>query len=417
VCTDCGIEDKLYEHGRCARCALRRRAGELLRGGAEQIPPPLVPVHEAIIATATPRTALNWLRTGAGAAVLAEIATGTLPISHEALDAHPHPRAAAYLRAALVANAVLPARDEAVAGTERFLTEILAGIAHETDRRAVHAYATWRVLNRLRRSAERGDRPHTYPRHARVKISAAASFLEWLTKRGIALDQAGQGDLDAWLTGGPTRYRVRDFLDWAARSQHAPALVVPSIRHAPRHATGQDERWALVARLLHDDSLDLTDRVAGALLLLYGQQLSRITAMTTDRVITCGPQVFVNFGGNDDVLVPEPLAGLLQRLLREGRRYRGVGSRSTTNWLFPGMLPGRPLTPSRLGERLRTLGIRAQPGRRAALAHLAAQLPAAVLADLLGLAPTTAVHWVHDAGGDWSRYAAQLARDDHHQPR
>ena len=44
---------------------------------------------------------------------------------------------------------------------------------------------------------------------------------------------------------------------------------------------------------------------------------------------------------------------------------------------------------------------------------LAAQLPAAVLADLLGLHQTTAAKWMHQAGGDWSRYAAELARRPH----
>jgi hypothetical protein len=43
-------------------------------------------------------------------------------------------------------------------------------------------------------------------------------------------------------------------------------------------------------------------------------------------------------------------------------------------------------------------------------------MPAAVLADLLGLHPTTAVKWMHQAGADWTRYAAELARDRNHQP-
>ena len=39
VCIDCGTEGKLYEGGRCERCALARRTSELLRpGGGEQIP-------------------------------------------------------------------------------------------------------------------------------------------------------------------------------------------------------------------------------------------------------------------------------------------------------------------------------------------------------------------------------------------
>src|SRR5206468_6384345 len=65
---------------------------------------------------------------------------------------------------------------------------------------------------------------------------------------------------------------------------------------------------------------------------------------------------------------------------------------------------------------LRALGVPVQAGRRAALTGLAAQLPAAVLADTLGLQPRTAVRWMHDAGADWNRYAADLARTRNHQP-
>lgn len=414
VCTDCATEDKLYERGRCPRCALRRRAAVLLGAGGDLIPPTLAPVYEAIIATDNPRSALNWLGRDSGAALLAAMAAGTLALSHQTLDAHHRPRAAGYLRAVLVANGVLPARDEALLATERFLTDTLATTRSPADRRLVHAYATWRVLNRLRRSAQRGDRPRTYTRHAHLNISAAARFLDWLSEQETTLDQAGQVDVDLWLTGGRARYHVRDFLGWAARSGHARPLLVPAVGSNPGQATSKDQRRALIARLLHDDTIDLTDRVAGCLLLLYGQQLSRITAITTDQVTTTGNQVLLRFG-RDDVLIPEPLAGLLQRLVHDGRRYLAVGSPTTTTWLFPGMLPGRPLTPGRLGERLRKLGLRAQPARRATLTDLAAQLPAAVLADLLNLAPTTAVNWVRDAGGDWSRYAAQLVKDPNHQ--
>jgi hypothetical protein len=114
--------------------------------------------------------------------------------------------------------------------------------------------------------------------------------------------------------------------------------------------------------------------------------------------------------------VPDPLATATHQLITNGRRYRGVGSPPNNTWLFPGHLPARPITAARLGERLRALGIYAQTARRAALLDLAAQLPAAVLADLLGLHETTAAKWMHQAGGDWSRYAAQLAGDHPHQP-
>jgi hypothetical protein len=78
-------------------------------------------------------------------------------------------------------------------------------------------------------------------------------------------------------------------------------------------------------------------------------------------------------------------------------------------------MPGKPITASQLGGRLRAPGIYAMPGRRAALTDLAARMPAAVLADLPHLSPGTAVRWVHQAGGDWSRYATELARERVHQ--
>jgi hypothetical protein len=416
ACTDCGTEDKLYERGRCTRCALRRRTGQLLATGGQEISAALAPVYEAITTTATPRTALNWLRNGAGAKLLAALAAGDLALSHEALDAHPQRQAADYLRHILVANDVLPTRDEALASVERFLTDTLTGLDRDHDRRLIQAYATWRVLRRLRRSAERASRPRSYTRHARANITAAVAFLNWIAEHGLHLADVGQGAIDTWLAGGPARYQVRDFLQWTATTGHAPKLTIPTLASHTGPTGSDEQRWAQVTQLLHDDSLDLTDRVAGSLLLLYGQQLSRIAAITADQVITRHGEVFLRFG-RDDVHIPDPLAGLLLALLRQRRRYLGVGTPTAGNrWLFPGMQPGRPLTAARLGERLRVLGIRAQPGRRSAMTHLAAQVPAAVLADMLNLAPTTAVKWVSDAGGDWSRYAAELARAANHQP-
>lgn len=136
--------------------------------------------------------------------------------------------------------------------------------------------------------------------------------------------------------------------------------------------------------------------------------------MTTSQVIRRDDTLALRLGRHE-VPVPDLLAIAVLDLITNGRAYRGVGSPPETTWLFPGHMPGRPITPARLGERLRILGIYAQTGRRAALLSLAAQLPAAVLADLLGLHQTTAAKWMHQAGGDWSSYAADLARTRPHQ--
>lgn len=414
ACIDCGIEDKLYERSRCARCSLRRRTTVLLTGADGQVPARLAPLLKAICAARNPRSALNWLGRSHRAALLADLAAGTLPASHEALDAHPRRRAADFLRHMLTAADVLAPRDEELARAGRWLNDILHTVESDTARRQLRSYATWQVMRRLRASAARAARPRSYTSHARRNIGVAAEFLAWLHAHDRALSACTQADVDTWLVTDPTAAQIRDFLTWAATHGHCPAFTIP----APTRNTGPrastDQRWTQVSRLLHDNTLDPTDRAAGCLLLLYGQQLSRIATMTTDQVATHDGVVHIRLGGHD-VPVPEPLGDLLTELIRNGRAYNGTGSPTTSPWLFPGGLPGKPITASRLGERLRTLGISAQAGRRAALTDLAAQLPATVLADLLGLAPTTAVKWMRQAGGDWSGYAAELARARNHQ--
>jgi len=415
ACGDCGLEDKLYDKGRCARCSLRRRAAELLSGPTENVPTELTGVFEAICAARTPRSALNWLRNGAGAGILADLAAGRLAATHDALDHHQRRRPADYLRQMLITGGALAPRDEQLARTENWLAEQLAAIEVPEHRRLVQTFATWRVMRRLRRNAEARSAPRTHTAHARNKIKAAADFLTWLAARNTALADCRQAHIDEWIATGPAARHVRDFMTWAAEHGHCDGFTSAGPERHTGTATDPDQRWVLLARLLHDDRLDVVDRVAGCLVLLFGQQQSRIAAMTTDQVSHRDGEVFVRFSRHE-VPVPEPLGTLLLQLRADGKSHIGIGSPPQTRWLFPGGMPGRPITASRLADRLRALGIPTQAARRAALLDLAAQLPAAVLADLVNLHPTTAAKWTHQAGGDWTRYAAELARTRNHQP-
>jgi hypothetical protein len=411
VCAGCGREDKLYERGYCARCSLRRRADALLAGPDGAVPAPLTAVREAIVAAASPRTALNWLRRGAGAPVLAAIASGELALSHQALDGWPARRAAGYVRALLVAHGALPGRDEALARLERDAASLLASVSDLDDRRVLTAYARWRVLHRARWTANRRPAPRTATRAARLRLRAAAALLEWLRARSTPLAGVGQADLDCWVLTGPPALAdaAGDFLSWAAARRLAPRLTISRRQNHAGPAIGEDARWALTRRLLHQPGIAAIDRVAGCFLLLYGQQLSRTAGMTRAQIHDHGTELTVRFGRNDTV-IPEPLAGFVRQQLAAPRRHQSLGAPPDTPWLFPGHLPGRPITAARLGERLGELGIDGQTARRAALLHLAAEAPAAVLSDLLGITAGTAADWAHAAGGDWSRYAAALVQ-------
>ena len=409
TCEGCGAEERLHDRGRCARCALAARARLLLTDGPGPIAPALIPVYESIAAARQPHSALNWLRTGAGAALLAELASGRQPLTHAALDAHPRRGAAEFLRQMLVANGALEARHEDLARMEVWVDSVVVGIGNPEDRRLVQAYASWSVLARLRQRTRAGGVVRTP--HAKHRITAAVRLLAWLRSRDRSLAELDQPGMELFLAAGaPSSYDVRGFASWAAERKLVADLEVPTLPARAGDSLDDEVRWSIVARLLHDETVDLTDRVAGCLVLLYAQQLSRIVAITVDQVIDRGGEVQLRLGPQE-VVVPEPLGALIGELVASGRGYVGVGSPAHTPWLFPGLFPGRPLSPARLGERLRTLGIGAQVGRRSALMHLAAQLPAAVLAEALNLTPGTAVDWVREAGGDWSSYAAQVARD------
>ena len=150
------------------------------------------------------------------------------------------------------------------------------------------------------------------------------------------------------------------------------------------------------------------------MVLLYGQNVTRIAALTVSQVTRHEDDVHIRLGKHD-IPVPPALGTILLTLITDGKPYTGTGSPATGKWLFPGLLPGQPITPARLSARLNAIGIPVRAARRAALTDLAAQVPAAVLADALGIHPTTAVHWTRDAGSDWNRYAAELARTRNHK--
>ena len=76
----------------------------------------------------------------------------------------------------------------------------------------------------------------------------------------------------------------------------------------------------------------------------------------------------------------------------------------------PAASPDAPSAPYQLAERLRQIGIRSAQSRSAALFQLATDLPAAVLARMLGIHITVAVAWQRASAGDWAAYAAELSR-------
>ncbi|WP_163508188.1 hypothetical protein [Fodinicola acaciae] len=172
-----------------------------------------------------------------------------------------------------------------------------------------------------------------------------------------------------------------------------------------------DQRWTLARDLLHGDGHQVDDRVAGLLVLLFGQRPHQITRLTVDH-LTLGQPATLTLGASP-IEIPEPFAGHLRRLVDQRHNRTTAGGTDPGPWLFPGVWPGRPILPLTMTTRLQRLGIQPSDYRASALLHLAGTLPPAVTADLLGLTPLTAHRWSVLAGRPWATYVADRLDQQH----
>jgi integrase len=218
-----------------------------------------------------------------------------------------------------------------------------------------------------------------------------------------ALADCRQADLDLWLATGPTQRRAaRSFYHWASDHRHAPTLdFPPETRGLRGGAITDDQRWAIARRILHDPDIDVADRVAGALIVLYGQTVTKVTRLTIDDITIADDRTTVRLG-TTPIDVGEPLASHLRQLVATRRWTTAARIPDPPAWLFPGA-PGRCLSPNHLARRLRAIGVDTA-SRRTALLQLCGELPAAVIADLLGIHIGTAIAWSRAAGGSWAEY-------------
>jgi hypothetical protein len=174
-------------------------------------------------------------------------------------------------------------------------------------------------------------------------------------------------------------------------------------------------RWDAARRLLHDDAIGPRDRLAGLLVLLYAQPTARVSRLTTNHVTLDDTTVTIRFG-TAPITLPGPVADLIRQVLDGKRGHATTGAANPSPWLFPGGQPGRPISATHLGQRLKDLGIQPGQARSTALFQLATELPAALLARMLGFHIDVAVAWQRASSGDWMAYAADVSRRSSGEP-
>jgi hypothetical protein len=405
----CGREVTAGEHGRCWWCVLTELVTDVLAGPGGQVPTRLRPLADGLISMRRPQSRVVWLRRSAiTRETLQGLAHGRIRCSHAALDALGADRAVEYLRCLLVRYGALPPRDRRLADFQRWADIKLGGVGNAEHRQLLERFLRWYLLRHLR-SGSTAAAPVGHGPYQRVKqrLTVAAAFLAWLASRGHQLGECTQHDLDSWFAAGPsTRQHALTFLSWARRQRILRGIELPVIHtEAGAPPPTPAVRLAAIRRLLLDDALALEDRIAGCLVVLYGQQASRIAPLRVSEVSCTDAAIRLKLG-IDWLGVPEPVATLLRHHLRN-RSNMTTAANPASPWLFPGQLADEHRSYRRLVRVLHQLGIPAWASRLAAWHQLVRQAPPAVLADALGVSPDTATRHALLAGADWAAYASR----------
>jgi hypothetical protein len=405
LCGRCGAEDAPYARGLCARCVLHDRLTQLLGEKSQRVRMGLDGLFEELMSARSGKDKLKWLGRSSAVPLLGRIARGELPCAHETLDLHASDPAVRRLQHLLVATGALPTRDPALARLERWAEELLA--AHE-DRPALRTFIQWVILRRYRRKSQRALLNDGVLSRAKTEMRSAAAFLQWLSEQNRPLEDCGQADIDAWLASERAdRYRTRSFARFAMAQKLMPRLDFPAgQRDGPTPPIIDKDPIELAQRLLRDPELPAGDRITGVLIAMFAQPVSRVARLTADDVTIDGENIAIRFG-DTAIRMPEPVARDVRTLMTDLAERRSAPVQHPA-WLFPGSVPSRPIGEHVLSRRMKRIGVDCNDARRAALLQLAGRLPAAIVADLLGIHINTATQWAEIAGRPWGDYPSLL---------
>lgn len=364
ACVRCGREDSPFGR-RCGPCMLEERAAELLADPSGHIHPQLQPVFDTLMAGPRPQTTLYWFNRSTGPDILRSMAQGEIEITHAAFEAMAPNKTVNYLRDFLVAVGVLPPFDAELERVTLWLNNILAGLPKD-QADVLERFARWHVLRRLRHQEQAGAVTHGAISGARATIVATARFLAWLAAHDTSITAATQAELEQYAIEQPGCAKiVVAFLAWAGRTGLSSGirLATNPQQAQPEVTLGDEERWAQVELLLHDDTIRLYVRVAGLFTLLFAQPLARITRMRADQITTHDDgHVTATF---DTVPIELPESLVLLVLAHLARRGQASYASRPDHWLFPGGIPGKHLATENIRGQLVQRGVQPSTARKA----------------------------------------------------
>lgn len=404
-CVGCGAEDELYAHGLCWGCTLGNQIDSVLTNPATGVvADSLEPLAVALKSMKRANSGLTWLRQPHVTAFLKDLATHPT-VTHEGFDELPPSRTRDYVRGLLVEHGVLPRRDEIKVLYERWALAALDRLTDEQNRAIIDRYIRW---HHMRRMNEMDAVPRGTFLRSKQTVTVAIDFLNWLHKRDIPLSDLQQADVDAWVLGGKTTRLIADrFLGWAMKNRLAPRGMT-----IPRHRRGTSKRLSTAEQnqALHEvtrgSRLTTRDRAAAILILVFGQRVEDVVALTWDDIVVKKKQVTVKLG-TFPIILNDPLDGPFRELVAHPEHDQ-TAAHPNSPWVFRGLSPGQHIQAISMALRLKERLFGARAARLGTLQELSKTAPVPIIADALGYSPMTIERCAKASGAEYAEYVAAV---------
>lgn len=165
------------------------------------------------------------------------------------------------------------------------------------------------------------------------------------------------------------------------------------------------EQQNAMRRVIHSDEFIQRDCCAALLVLVFGQQIENVAALTWDDVTINDDMVTIRIG-EIDIALPDPL-DVPWRLDAVNPGKDMTASHPKSNWVFRGSSPGRHISPQHLRFRLKLI-FATRAARLGTLHELTKLAPVAILADALGYHPTTIERHAVDSAASYAGFIEAL---------
>jgi hypothetical protein len=149
---------------------------------------------------------------------------------------------------------------------------------------------------------------------------------------------------------------------------------------------------------------------AAILVLVFGQQLEDVVALTWDDITVTDDLVTVKLGGFE-IALNDPLDAPW-RDLKAKPGHDQTAAHPNSNWLFRGHSPGQHINAMSLRDRLRRHLFGTRAARLGTLHELTKLAPVAIVAEALGYSAKTIESHASAYGADYARYVGAIVGNE-----